>query len=104
MLIEPSEGGAFVGLKNTVAAWAPARNVAIAVTARAKTRSVALSTRNGRSKDRDRVGWGFMGLCEFALRAGRGVRSRRAVANAQSRGWTTETTRGRYVPSTFAWA
>jgi len=36
MLMEPSDGGAFVGLKNTVAAWAvPAKNVAMAVNLRA---------------------------------------------------------------------
>src|SRR5258708_7007078 len=78
MLIEPSDGGAFVGLKNTVAAWAAqARNMAIAITARALASFVARFIGNGCGKDRDIVGWGFIvyGVnSRFAFRAtGRGV-------------------------------
>ena len=63
MKIEPSglTGGAFVGLKNTVAAWAaPARNTTIAVTARILGSFVAVLKGDGSTKERDLRGWGFI--------------------------------------------
>jgi hypothetical protein len=58
MRIEPSDsGGAFVSLIDTVAVWAaPARNMAIAVAARALASFAALFIGNGSGMDRDMVG------------------------------------------------